>query len=171
LKGDLDSLRKYVEADMAVALVRRCPTCFRQFHKSDGCNKMTCPCGEKMCYICRAAVDNYAHFCTHFRPGMIVHRHNTVNSYTIHHPLIHHTLMHHPPSTIHHLPSTIHHPPTLIHHTPSTIHHPPSTILHPPYTIHHPPYTIHHTPSTIHSYTIHNPLYISRWSVHRVQEM
>jgi hypothetical protein len=45
----------------------RCPSCFRQFHKSDGCNKMTCPCGAKMCYICRASVEDYSHFCGHFR--------------------------------------------------------------------------------------------------------
>ena len=32
---------------------------------------MTCPCGAKMCYLCRAPVDDYSHFCTHFRavPG------------------------------------------------------------------------------------------------------
>lgn len=34
---------------------------------------MTCPCGYKMCYLCRADVgeEQYDHFCPHFRarPG------------------------------------------------------------------------------------------------------
>ena len=33
-----------------------------QFFKEDGCNKMTCACGAKMCYICKAEIKDYTHF-------------------------------------------------------------------------------------------------------------
>lgn len=41
--------------------------------KTDGCNKLNCKCGYKMCYICREDIrhSGYSHFCQHFRekPG------------------------------------------------------------------------------------------------------
>ena len=33
-----------------------------QFFKEDGCNKMTCSCGAKMCYLCKQPVEDYSHF-------------------------------------------------------------------------------------------------------------
>lgn len=63
-----EGLRKFVERQMAKALVRTCPNCGCQFHKLDGCNKMTCKCGLKMCYVCRKEIQDYTHFCQHFRP-------------------------------------------------------------------------------------------------------
>mmetsp|Transcript_15136 Transcript_15136/g.39860 ORF Transcript_15136/g.39860 Transcript_15136/m.39860 type:complete len:196 (+) Transcript_15136:760-1347(+) len=63
-----DGLRKYVEQQMASALVRTCPNCQTHFHKSEGCNKMKCVCGYQMCYMCRVEVKGYDHFCQHFRP-------------------------------------------------------------------------------------------------------
>ena len=48
------------------AKIRTCPKCHTSFVKSDGCNKMTCRCGLKMCYICRQPLpknDPYSHFC------------------------------------------------------------------------------------------------------------
>ena len=35
---------------------------FLQFFKDEGCNKMTCACGAKMCYFCKAAIKDYDHF-------------------------------------------------------------------------------------------------------------
>ncbi|KAH0608545.1 uncharacterized protein H6S33_001679 [Morchella sextelata] len=68
-----DSVRIFVEKAMADAVKRTCPRCNISFIKSDGCNKLTCPCGYTMCYVCRADIGaaGYTHFCQHFRqdPG------------------------------------------------------------------------------------------------------
>ena len=44
------------------ALIRTCYSCKKPFFKQDGCNKMTCECGAKMCYLCRKPVTDYKHF-------------------------------------------------------------------------------------------------------------
>jgi len=41
---------------------RECPKCHNKFVKTDGCNKMTCKCGTKICYICRIPIKDYNHF-------------------------------------------------------------------------------------------------------------
>ena len=55
---------------MSMAVKRVCPRCNTSFVKNAGCNKLTCPCGYKMCYVCRADLgdEGYRHFCDHFRP-------------------------------------------------------------------------------------------------------
>jgi hypothetical protein len=55
---------------MSMAIKRVCPRCNTSFVKNAGCNKLTCPCGYKMCYVCRADLsdEGYRHFCDHFRP-------------------------------------------------------------------------------------------------------
>lgn len=64
------ALRHAVEAAQAHAIKRTCPRCGVSFVKDSGCNKLVCPCGYRMCYLCRAdiGVVGYAHFCQHFRP-------------------------------------------------------------------------------------------------------
>ncbi|KAI5813893.1 hypothetical protein BZA77DRAFT_320107 [Pyronema omphalodes] len=68
-----DAARLYIEKAMADAVKRTCPQCGISFVKSDGCNKLTCPCGYVMCYVCRKDIRDigYKHFCQHFRqiPG------------------------------------------------------------------------------------------------------
>lgn len=63
------SLRTHVEAALTAATTRTCPLCHLSFVKSSGCNKLECPCGYRMCYLCRKDVrdEGYAHFCGHFR--------------------------------------------------------------------------------------------------------
>jgi hypothetical protein len=55
---------------MSMAVKRVCPKCNMSFVKNAGCNKLTCPCGYKMCYVCRADLteEGYRHYCDHFRP-------------------------------------------------------------------------------------------------------
>ncbi|OLL24759.1 E3 ubiquitin-protein ligase RNF216, partial [Neolecta irregularis DAH-3] len=62
-------LRLYIEKAMADAIKRTCPNCNISFVKLDGCNKLVCPCGYAMCYICRKdiRIEGYRHFCQHFR--------------------------------------------------------------------------------------------------------
>ena len=71
----LSTLQKSVEAAQTAAIKRVCPKCNLSFVKSSGCNKLVCPCGYKMCYLCRAQIiptpgsasGGYEHFCQHFR--------------------------------------------------------------------------------------------------------
>ena len=81
------SLRTTVEAARTAALKRTCPRCGLGFVKDSGCNKLVCPCGYVMCYVCRQGLgrggnrglvrggneeegegEGYRHFCQHFRP-------------------------------------------------------------------------------------------------------
>ena len=72
----LVALRTQVEQAMSMAVKRVCPRCNTSFVKTAGCNKLTCPCGYKMCYVCRKDIggsgggegEGYRHFCEHFRP-------------------------------------------------------------------------------------------------------
>ncbi|CAG9859328.1 unnamed protein product [Phyllotreta striolata] len=61
-KDDEVKARVFIENQMTEALVRTCWRCKRKFFKEEGCNKMTCTCGAKMCYICREPLTNYSHF-------------------------------------------------------------------------------------------------------------
>ncbi|KAM0197627.1 hypothetical protein ACHAPQ_011749 [Fusarium lateritium] len=69
-ESSLVALRTQVEQAMSMAIKRVCPRCNTSFVKNAGCNKLTCPCGYKMCYVCRANLtdEGYRHFCDHFRP-------------------------------------------------------------------------------------------------------
>ena len=61
-----DEGRLKIEEALSEAKMRTCPKCSKRFIKSDGCNKMTCACGMKMCYVCRKPLDKknpYGHFC------------------------------------------------------------------------------------------------------------
>jgi hypothetical protein len=69
----LSTLQKSIEAAQTAAVKRVCPKCNISFVKSSGCNKLVCPCGYSMCYLCRAEIvrsgvqGGYDHFCQHFR--------------------------------------------------------------------------------------------------------
>ncbi|PSS02335.1 hypothetical protein BD289DRAFT_359891 [Coniella lustricola] len=74
-ESSLVALRTQVEQAMSMAVKRVCPRCNASFVKTAGCNKMTCQCGYKMCYVCRRDIGGqegddagYQHFCQHFRP-------------------------------------------------------------------------------------------------------
>ncbi|KAH6855676.1 hypothetical protein B0I37DRAFT_365455 [Chaetomium sp. MPI-CAGE-AT-0009] len=73
--SSLVALRTQVEQAMSLAVKRVCPRCNTSFVRDSGCNKMTCPCGYEMCYICRKDLTSgsgknpeagYQHFCNHF---------------------------------------------------------------------------------------------------------
>ncbi|CAD5123798.1 DgyrCDS12109 [Dimorphilus gyrociliatus] len=66
-KSDEASLRKKFEEEMTQAKVRKCYQCGTSLIKSEGCNKMTCRCGAKFCYVCRSKIKSYDHFCNHPR--------------------------------------------------------------------------------------------------------
>lgn len=74
-ESSLVALRTQVEQAMSMAVKRVCPKCNASFVKTAGCNKMTCQCGYRMCYVCRRDISGsegedagYQHFCQHFRP-------------------------------------------------------------------------------------------------------
>lgn len=61
-KDDEVKRRVYVENKMSAALIKKCYNCQKPFIKSDGCNKITCPCGKAQCYLCGTPVSGYSHF-------------------------------------------------------------------------------------------------------------
>ena len=54
--------RTFIENKMTEAIMRKCWSCNKVFLKDYGCNMMTCECGAKQCYVCRAQVKDYSHF-------------------------------------------------------------------------------------------------------------
>ena len=63
-KGETEH-RLTVEEAMSKARIRECTKCKTKFFKTEGCNKMSCTCGAKICYICRKDItkEGYQHFC------------------------------------------------------------------------------------------------------------
>lgn len=61
-RNELLKERLFVEEKMTDALLRTCWRCNAKFIREDGCNKMVCICGAKMCYICRQPIKDYGHF-------------------------------------------------------------------------------------------------------------
>ena len=55
-------MRKKIEEKLTEAMLRECVKCGYKFFKVEGCNKMTCKCGAKMCYLCKKEVKDYSHF-------------------------------------------------------------------------------------------------------------
>eukprot|EP00899_Mesostigma_viride_P000830 jgi/Mesvir1/10748/Mv13817-RA.2 len=61
-------VRQSIEEQMTRRVVRECSFCKTKIVKEDGCNKVTCRCGEWTCYVCRQGIPKgvgYAHFCQH----------------------------------------------------------------------------------------------------------
>mmetsp|Transcript_16774 Transcript_16774/g.18190 ORF Transcript_16774/g.18190 Transcript_16774/m.18190 type:complete len:803 (+) Transcript_16774:67-2475(+) len=65
-KKEETAQRLTLEEAMAEARIRECPKCHKRFYKTEGCNKMTCACGTRICYLCRANItkEGYQHFCS-----------------------------------------------------------------------------------------------------------
>lgn len=55
-------VRKTIEEILTKNRARTCPKCNKEFIRVDGCNKMTCSCKTRSCYICRAKIKDYSHF-------------------------------------------------------------------------------------------------------------
>ena len=53
---------KIIEEAMSEAMVRKCNKCGLRFVKLDGCNKITCRCGNTQCFVCSKDVIGYNHF-------------------------------------------------------------------------------------------------------------
>ena len=53
---------KIIEEAMSEAMVRKCNKCGLRFVKLDGCNKITCRCGNTQCFVCSKDVVGYNHF-------------------------------------------------------------------------------------------------------------
>jgi len=57
-----EQARKMIEEKLTEAMLRECAKCKNKFYKEEGCNKMTCRCGAKMCYLCKKEGVDYSHF-------------------------------------------------------------------------------------------------------------
>ena len=61
------SQRQNIEDKMSEAIIIRCGKCNNPIVKDEGCNKVTCLCGNYICYVCKENVPKevgYSHFCT-----------------------------------------------------------------------------------------------------------
>ena len=56
------NLQNTVAEKMTEALLCHCPVCSLPLVKQDGCNKIKCPCGQTICFICKKAIAGYNHF-------------------------------------------------------------------------------------------------------------
>jgi len=56
------SAKHIIEEAMTAALVQKCNRCAKPFVKIHGCNKMTCLCGNRQCYVCGKSIKDYNHF-------------------------------------------------------------------------------------------------------------
>ena len=65
-----EGARKEIEEQLTQAMIRECWKCSKKFFKEEGCNKMTCQCGAKMCYLCKEKVTDYSHFYGQVRQQM-----------------------------------------------------------------------------------------------------
>lgn len=54
--------RLTVEEAMSDAIIRKCPSCSKEFVKLEGCNSIRCGCGTEVCYLCQKAIRGYKHF-------------------------------------------------------------------------------------------------------------
>ena len=70
-----EKTRKEIEEKLTEAMLRECVKCGYKFYKEEGCNKMTCKCGAKMCYLCKKEVKDYSHFyCPLFSDNKRIHQ-------------------------------------------------------------------------------------------------
>ncbi|XP_059835501.1 E3 ubiquitin-protein ligase RNF216 isoform X2 [Hypanus sabinus] len=70
VEKDEIKFRTSFEEKMTAAAIRKCHRCTMGLIKSEGCNRMSCRCGAQICYLCRAPINGYDHFCQHPRsPG------------------------------------------------------------------------------------------------------
>jgi hypothetical protein len=56
--------RKAYEEEQTKSILRECPRCSAGIIKDEGCNKISCPCGTQICYICGKDItrEKYTHF-------------------------------------------------------------------------------------------------------------
>uniref|UniRef100_UPI00398E364F E3 ubiquitin-protein ligase RNF216 n=1 Tax=Pristiophorus japonicus TaxID=55135 RepID=UPI00398E364F len=74
VEKDEIKFRTTFEEKMTAAAIRKCHKCTMGLIKSEGCNRMSCRCGAQICYLCRAPINGYDHFCQHPRsPGAPCH--------------------------------------------------------------------------------------------------
>ncbi|AYV77463.1 MAG: putative E3 ubiquitin ligase triad3 [Dasosvirus sp.] len=55
-------IRKNIEEILTDEKLTRCPRCRKKCDLYSGCNKFSCTCGTKFCYLCGINVDGYDHF-------------------------------------------------------------------------------------------------------------
>ncbi|OCT63962.1 ring finger protein 216 L homeolog isoform X1 [Xenopus laevis] len=64
-ESDDVNYRTFIEEKMTAACVRKCHVCATELIKAEGCNRLSCRCGAQICYLCRAPINGYDHFCQH----------------------------------------------------------------------------------------------------------
>ena len=61
----MNTIKTKEETKYIFSMLLKCSKCYTSIYKEGGCNKITCSCGNIMCWICKKDINHigYRYFC------------------------------------------------------------------------------------------------------------